>query len=59
MKSLAMKETDSPRGRRFYIDGKRVSRDAYQELEIRARSFDCLHSERSGDVTRRYKNARL
>lgn len=60
MKRYELTKTTSPRTRRFYCDGKRVSREYFELLEIQANfpggRTDTIHSTKKGDVERSHKS---
>lgn len=53
MKSYQLLQTVTPRGTRYFRDGRRVDADAYWLTKFWAR-LECFQTVRRGDTTRNY-----
>lgn len=50
-------EVQSPRGRRFYLDGVRISRERCRDLKAR-HDQDSFATRITGDITRQFSSLR-
>jgi len=49
--------TITPKGTRYYIESRRVSKEAYQDAQF-WKSLSCLQTVKKGDITQHYSIAR-
>lgn len=54
---MQLLEVQSSAGRRFYVDGKRATRDRINDLKA-THDQDSFRTECRGDVTRQYSSLR-
>lgn len=55
---MTLRETTTPRGRRFYVDGRRVSAGAMRQLKADAERLDCFRTQcAAGGTVRQFCTA--
>lgn len=64
MKSVELKEVENagnrdPMNRRYFADGKRISRDEFDSIKVRAVRLECFSNSSDGGVQTFYCTARL